>query len=113
MKLTLIAAAIALALGTSVQAADTKQLVPLLDKVSVPRPGRVGRPRKRPDSLRLEETDLMRHCNEIDLGPPCLAGDLESAVVVKAAFRVDRVIAVIRDKGSSELRDINNAFKIG
>ena len=33
------------------QAADTKQLIPLLDKVSVPRPGGVGRPRKRPDSL--------------------------------------------------------------
>lgn len=33
------------------QASDTKQLVPLLDKVSVPRPGGVGRPRKRPDSL--------------------------------------------------------------
>jgi transposase len=33
------------------QASDTKQLVSLLDKVSVPRPGGVGRPRKRPDSL--------------------------------------------------------------
>lgn len=33
------------------QAADTKQLVPLLDQVSVTRPGGVGRPRKRPDSL--------------------------------------------------------------
>ena len=33
------------------QAADTKQLIPLLDKVSVRRPGGVGRPRKRPDSL--------------------------------------------------------------
>jgi transposase len=32
------------------QAADTKQLVPLLDTVSVARTGR-GRPRKRPDSL--------------------------------------------------------------
>ena len=33
------------------QAADTKQLVGLLDQVSVKRPGGVGRPRKRPDSL--------------------------------------------------------------
>jgi transposase len=33
------------------QAADTKQLVPLLDQVAVARPGGVGRPRKRPDSL--------------------------------------------------------------
>ena len=33
------------------QAADTKQLIPLLDKVSVRRPGGIGRPRKRPDSL--------------------------------------------------------------
>lgn len=33
------------------QAADTKQLVALLDQVSVKRPGGVGRPRKRPDSL--------------------------------------------------------------
>jgi transposase len=33
------------------QAADTKELVPLLDKVSVARPGGVGRPRKRPDSV--------------------------------------------------------------
>jgi transposase len=32
------------------QAADTRQLVPLLDKLSVPRSGR-GRPRKRPDSV--------------------------------------------------------------
>ncbi len=33
------------------QASDTKQLVPLLDQVAVTRPGGVGRPRKRPDSL--------------------------------------------------------------
>jgi transposase len=33
------------------QAADTKQLIALLDQVSVKRPGGVGRPRKRPDSL--------------------------------------------------------------
>jgi transposase len=36
---------------TGGQAADTKQLVPLLDAVAVPRPGGTGRPRKRPDSL--------------------------------------------------------------
>ncbi|WP_442929568.1 IS5 family transposase [Micromonospora sp. WMMC250] len=33
------------------QAADTQQLIPLLDQVRVPRPGQVGRPRKRPDSV--------------------------------------------------------------
>lgn len=33
------------------QGADTKQLVALLDKVCVARPGGVGRPRKRPDSV--------------------------------------------------------------
>ena len=33
------------------QAADTKQLVALLDQIAVARPGGVGRPRKRPDSL--------------------------------------------------------------
>ncbi|MFY1670215.1 IS5 family transposase [Plantactinospora sp. WMMB334] len=33
------------------QASDTKQLVPLLDQIAVTRPGGVGRPRKRPDSL--------------------------------------------------------------
>lgn len=33
------------------QAADTTQLVALLDKVCVARPGGVGRPRKRPDSV--------------------------------------------------------------
>ena len=33
------------------QAADTRQLVGLLDQVSVARPGGVGRPRKRPDSV--------------------------------------------------------------
>jgi transposase len=33
------------------QASDTKQLVALLDQVAVKRPGGVGRPRKRPDSL--------------------------------------------------------------
>ncbi|GGN88977.1 IS5 family transposase [Actinoplanes lobatus] len=33
------------------QAADTKQLKPLLDDVAVRRPGGVGRPRKRPDSV--------------------------------------------------------------
>ena len=33
------------------QSHDTKQLIPLLDKVSVARPGGIGRPRKRPDSL--------------------------------------------------------------
>lgn len=33
------------------QAADTKQLEALLEDIAVPRPGGVGRPRKRPDSL--------------------------------------------------------------
>src|SRR5688572_3892145 len=33
------------------QAADTKQLVTLLDQISVARPGGIGRPRKRPDSV--------------------------------------------------------------
>lgn len=33
------------------QAADTQQLIPLLEQVWVPRPGQVGRPRKRPDSV--------------------------------------------------------------
>ncbi|XVS61727.1 IS5 family transposase [Actinosynnema sp. CA-299493] len=33
------------------QAADTKRLEALLEGISVPRPGGVGRPRKRPDSL--------------------------------------------------------------
>lgn len=33
------------------QAADTKQLESLLDDIAVPRPGKAGRPRKRPDSL--------------------------------------------------------------
>lgn len=33
------------------QAADTKELIPLLDSVAVPRPGGVGRHRKRPDHL--------------------------------------------------------------
>jgi transposase len=33
------------------QAADTRQLIPLLDQVAVARPGGIGRPRKRPDSL--------------------------------------------------------------
>ncbi len=36
---------------TAGQASDTRQLVPLLDQVAVARPGGVGRPRKRPDSL--------------------------------------------------------------
>jgi transposase len=33
------------------QAADTKQLVALLEQICVARPGGVGRPRKRPDSV--------------------------------------------------------------
>jgi len=33
------------------QAADTRQLVPLLEQVRVPRLGGMGRPRQRPDSL--------------------------------------------------------------
>ena len=33
------------------QAADTRQLVALRDQISVARPGGVGRPRKRPDSV--------------------------------------------------------------
>jgi hypothetical protein len=33
------------------QAADVRELVPLLEEIAVPRPGGVGRPRKRPDSL--------------------------------------------------------------
>lgn len=33
------------------QAADTRQLIALLDQISVARPGGVGRPRKRPDSV--------------------------------------------------------------
>lgn len=38
-------------LVTPGQAADTKQLVALLDRICVARPGGVGRPRKRPDSV--------------------------------------------------------------
>ena len=33
------------------QAADTRQLIPLLELVRVPRPQGIGRPRKRPDSV--------------------------------------------------------------
>ena len=33
------------------QAADTRQLIPLLEQVRVPRPGGAGRPRQRPISL--------------------------------------------------------------
>jgi transposase len=33
------------------QASDTRQLIVLLDQVAVARPGGVGRPRKRPDSV--------------------------------------------------------------
>jgi transposase len=60
------------------QAADTTQLVPLLDKVSVPRPGGVGRPRKRPD---------------------CLAADKAySSKANRAALRARKITAVIPER---------------
>ncbi|GAB3808121.1 hypothetical protein GCM10027605_39880 [Micromonospora zhanjiangensis] len=60
------------------QVADTKQLIALLDQVSVKRPGGVGRPRKRPDSL------------SADKAYSCKAN--------RAALRVRKIEAVIPER---------------
>ena len=57
------------------QAADTRQLVALLDQISVARPGGVGRPRKRPDSVTADKA--------------------YSSKANRAALRARKVVAVI------------------
>jgi transposase len=57
------------------QAADTKQLVALLDQIAVTRPGGVGRPRKRPDSV--------------------MADKAYSSRANRAALRARKIVAVI------------------
>lgn len=63
------------------QAADTKQLVPLLDTVSVQRPGR-GRPRKRPDSLAADKAYSSRANRE------ALRGRRITAVIPQPADQI-------------------------
>src|SRR5262249_40924042 len=56
-------------------AADTRQLVALLDRISVARPGGIGRPRKRPDSV--------------------TAAKAYSSRANRAALRARKIVAVI------------------
>lgn len=64
------------------QASDTRQLVPLLDQVSVPRPGGVGRPRKRPDSVTADKA--------------------YSSKANRAALRARKIRAVIPEKNDQK-----------
>lgn len=60
------------------QAADTTQLVPLLDQIAVARPGGVGRPRKRPDSVTADKA--------------------YSSKANRTALRARRIVAVIPER---------------
>jgi transposase len=69
------------------QASDTKQLVALLDQVAVARPGGVGRPRKRPDSV--------------------LADKAYSSKANRAALRARKIVAVIPERSDQKANRIN------
>jgi transposase len=59
-------------------ASDTRELVPLLDKVAVIRPGGFGRPRKRPDSVTADKA--------------------YSSKANRAALRARKIVAVIPER---------------
>lgn len=75
------------------QASDTCQLVPLLDQVSVARPGGVGRPRKRPDSV---------------------TGDKAySSRANRAALRARKITAVIPEKNDQKANRVRKGSSGG
>ena len=64
------------------QASDTKQLVALLDQLGVARPGGIGRPRKRPDSLTADKA--------------------YSSKANRAALRARKIVAVIPERSDQK-----------
>ena len=69
------------------QAADTQQLVALLDQVAVARPGGVGRPRKRPDSVTADKA--------------------YSSKANRAALRARKIAAVIPERSDQKANRVN------
>ncbi len=64
------------------QASDTRQLIALLDQVAVARPGGVGRPRKRPDSVTADKA--------------------YSSKANRAALRARKIVAVIPERSDQK-----------
>lgn len=69
------------------QASDTRQLVALLDQVAVTRPGGVGRPRKRPDSVTADKA--------------------YSSKANRAALRARNIVAVIPERSDQKSNRAN------
>lgn len=69
------------------QASDTRQLVALLDQVAVARPGGVGRPRKRPDSVTADKA--------------------YSSKANRAALRARKIVAVIPERSDQKANRAN------
>ena len=69
------------------QASDTRQLIALLDQVAVARPGGVGRPRKRPDSVTADKA--------------------YSSKANRAALRARKIVAVIPERSDQKVNRVN------
>lgn len=69
------------------QASDTRQLIALLDQVAVARPGGVGRPRKRPDSVTADKA--------------------YSSKANRAALRARKIMAVIPERSDQKANRAN------
>jgi transposase len=72
---------------TAGQASDTRQLIALLDQVAVARPGGVGRPRKRPDSVTADKA--------------------YSSKANRAALRARKIVAVIPERSDQKANRAN------
>ena len=75
------------------QAADTRQLIALLDQVAVARPGGVGRPRKRPDSLSADKA--------------------YSSKANRAALRARKIVAVIPERNDQKANRVRKGSSGG
>lgn len=75
------------------QAADTTQLIPLLDQVAVTRPGGVGRPRKRPDSVAADKAYSSR--------------------ANRAALRARKIVAVIPERSDQKANRVRKGSSGG
>jgi len=69
------------------QASDTRHLIALLDQVAVARPGGVGRPRKRPDSVTADKA--------------------YSSKANRAALRARKIVAVIPERSDQKANRAN------
>lgn len=74
-------------------ASDTRQLVALLDQLSVARPGGVGRPRKRPDSLTADKA--------------------YSTKANRAALRARKIVAVIPERSDQKANRVRKGSSGG